>query len=114
MCLAFIALAELFTSARRGPATTAAPRTAARAAAVAPLLPRAAVGIGTGVEGFDVLGLEVFIRISIIIPMCGTASAPTPSTRCRPLVDFYSDHPLDVDRAVTMNPRHLAFVVPAR
>ena len=69
--LALIALTELFTSACRGPAAAAATRTAARAAPVAPLLPRATVGIGTRVEGFDVLGLEVLIRISIIIPMCG-------------------------------------------
>ena len=43
--LALVALAELLTSARRGPASAATPRTAARAAPVAPLLPRAAVGI---------------------------------------------------------------------
>ena len=69
MGLALVALAKFLASALRAPA----PRTAAaaRAAPVAPLLPRAAVGIGTGVEGFDVLGLEVLIRISIIIPMCG-------------------------------------------
>ena len=70
MCLALIALAELFTAAW-APTPAATPRTAARAAPVAPLLPRAAVGIGTGVEGFDVLGLEILIRISVVIPMCG-------------------------------------------
>ena len=65
--LALIALAELFTSALRAPAPGTA--AAARAAPVAPLLPRAAVGIGTGVEGFDVLGLEILIRISVVIPV---------------------------------------------
>ena len=69
MGLNLVALAELFTSALRAPAARA--RTAERVAPVAPLLPRAAVGIGTGVEGFDVLGLEILIRISVVIPMCG-------------------------------------------
>ena len=70
MGLALVALAELFTAAR-APTPAATPRTAARAAPVAPLLPRAAVGIGTRIKGFDVLGLEVLISVSIIIPMCG-------------------------------------------
>ena len=69
MRLALVALAELFTSARRGPAAAPRARAAARAAPVAPLLPRAAVGIGARVEGFDVLGLEVLIRISVVIPV---------------------------------------------
>ena len=69
MRLALVALAELFTSARRGPAAAPRARAAARAAPVAPLLPRAAVGIGTRVEGFDVLGLEILIRISVVIPV---------------------------------------------
>ena len=67
--LALIALAELFTSALWAPASAARARTTPRAAPVAPLLPRAAVGIGTGVEGFDMLGLEVLIRISVVIPV---------------------------------------------
>ena len=67
MGLALIALAELFTAAR-APTPAAAPRTASRAAPVAPLLPRAAVGIGISVEGFDVLGLEILIRISVVVP----------------------------------------------
>ena len=67
MRLALVALAELAPTLW---AAAAAPRAraAARAAPVAPLLPRAAVGIGTGVEGFDVLGLEVLIRISVVVP----------------------------------------------
>ena len=73
MGLALIALAELFTAAR-APTPAATPRTAARAAPVAPLLPRAAVRIGTGVEGFDVLGLEILIRISVVIPVWKSTS----------------------------------------
>ena len=72
--LALIALTELFTSARRGPAAAARARAAARAAPVAPLLPDAAVGIGTGVEGLDVLGLEVLIRVSVVIPVWKSTS----------------------------------------
>ena len=66
MGLALVALAELFTAALRAPAPGTA--AAARAAPVAPLLPRAAVGIGTGVEGLDVFGLEILIRISVVVP----------------------------------------------
>ena len=66
MCLALIALAELFTAAW-APTPAATPRTAARAAPVALLLSRAPIGVGTGVEGFDVLGVEVLIRISVRI-----------------------------------------------
>ena len=75
MRLTLVALAELAPSLR---AAAAAPRAraAARAAAVAPLLPRAAVGVRTRVEGFDVLGLEVLIRVSVIIPMCGNRVSP--------------------------------------
>ena len=65
--LALIALAELFTAAW-APTPAATPRTAARAAPVAPLLPRTPVGIRIRVEGFDVLGLEVLIRISVVVP----------------------------------------------
>ena len=68
MRLALVALAELAPTLWAAAAGTAA---APRAAPVAPLLPRAAVGIGTGVECFNVLGLEVLIRISVVIPMCG-------------------------------------------
>ena len=66
MGLNLVALAELFTAALRAPAPGTAAAT--RAAAVAPLLSGAAVGVGTGVEGFDVLGLEVLIRISVVVP----------------------------------------------
>ncbi len=66
MCLALIALAELFTAAW-APTPAATPRTAARAAPVALLLPRTPVGIRIRVEGFHVLGIEVLIRISIVI-----------------------------------------------
>ena len=71
--LALVALAELAPTLR---AAAAAPRAraAARAAAVAPLLPRAAVGIRTGIEGFDVLGLEILIRISVVIPVWKSTS----------------------------------------
>ena len=72
MGLNLVALAELFTAALRAPAPGTA--AAARAAPVAPLLPRAAVGIGTGVEGFDVLGLEVLIRVSVVIPLWKSTS----------------------------------------
>ena len=85
MGLALIALAELFTSALWAPASAARARTTPRAAPVAPLLPRAAVGIGTGVEGFDVLGVEVLIRISVRI--------------------------FHVDGAITMNTSDLAGIV---
>ena len=66
MGLALVALAELFASALRAPAPGTAAAT--RAAPVAPLLPRAAVRVGPRVEGFDVLGLEILIRISVVVP----------------------------------------------
>ena len=66
MRLNLVALAKFLASALRASASGTA--AAARAAPIAPLLPRAAVGIGTGVEGFDVLGLEVLIRISVVVP----------------------------------------------
>ncbi len=69
--LALIALAELFTAAW-APTPAATPRTAARAAPVAPLLPCTAVGIGISVEGFHVLGLEVLIHVSVVVPAEGT------------------------------------------
>ena len=84
MCLALIALAELFTAAWAAtPAAT--PRTAARAAPVALLLPRTPVGIRIRVEGFHVLGVEVLIRISVRI--------------------------FHVDGAITMNTSDLAGIV---
>ena len=66
--LALVALAELFTAAFWAPTAAARARAAARAAPVAPLFPRAAVGIGTRLESLDVLGLEVLIRISVVVP----------------------------------------------
>ena len=91
MRLALVALAELLTSARRGPASAATPRTAARAAPVAPLLPGAAVGIGTGVEGFDMLGLEVLIRISVVIPVWrSTSKIGYPEHNCETLVKLHA------------------------
>ena len=88
--LALIALAELFTAAR-APTPAATPRTAARAAPVAPLLPRAAVGIGTGVEGFDMLGLEVLIRISVVIPVWrSTSEIGYPEHNCETLVKLHA------------------------
>ena len=92
MCLALIALAELFTAAR---APTPAPRARAapRAAPVAPLLPRAAVGIGTRVEGFHVLGLEVLIRISVVIPVWkSTSELAHPEHNCE---TFVNPHAID-------------------
>ena len=73
MRLTLVALAEFAPSLR---AAAAAPRAraAARAAPVTPLLPRTPVGIGTGVEGFDVLGLEVLIRVSVVIPLWKSTS----------------------------------------
>ena len=73
MRLALVALAELAPTLW---AAAAAPRAraAARAASVAPLLPRASVGIGTRVECFNVLGLEILIRISVVIPVWKSTS----------------------------------------
>ena len=91
MRLALIALTELFTSARRGPAAAARARAAARAAPVAPLLPRAAVGIGARVEGFDVLGLEVLIRISVVIPARrSTSKIGYPEHNCETFVILHA------------------------
>ena len=59
MGLALVILAQLCTSGAGSDCGFSLAAT--RAAPVAPLLPRAAVGIGTGVEGFHVLGLEVLI-----------------------------------------------------
>ena len=90
MGLTLIALAELFTAAR---APTPAPRARAapRAAPVAPLLPRAAVGIGTGVEGFDMLGLEVLIRISVVIPVWrSTSKIGYPEHNCETSVNLHA------------------------
>ena len=89
--LALIALAELFTSALWAPASAARARTTPRAAPVAPLLPRAAVGIGTGVEGFDMLGLEVLIRISVVIPVWrSTSEIGYPEHNCETLVKLHA------------------------
>ena len=86
--LALIALAELFTSALWAPASAARARTTPRAAPVAPLLPRAAVGIGTRVEGFDVLGLEILIRISVVIPVWkSTSELAHPEHNCETFVN---------------------------
>ena len=63
MGLALIALAELTSALGTGCGC----RERLRAAPVAPLLPRATVGIGTRVKGFDVLGLEILIGISVVI-----------------------------------------------
>ena len=89
--LALIALAELFTSALWAPASAARARTTPRAAPVAPLLPRAAVGIGTGVEGFDMLGLEVLIRISVVIPVWrSTSEIGYPEHNCETFVNLHA------------------------
>ena len=89
--LALIALTELFTSARRGPAAAARARAAARAAPVAPLLARAAVGIGISAKGFDVLGLEVLIRISVVIPVWrSTSEIGYPEHNCETLVKLHA------------------------
>ena len=85
-CLTCIALPQL-PPARAAAAT---PRTAAatRAAPVAPLLPGAAVGIGTGVEGLDVLGLEILIRISVVIPVWkSTSELAHPEHNCETFVN---------------------------
>ena len=99
-----VALARLLRALR---APAAAPRTAARAAPVTPLLPRTPVGIGIGVEGFDVLGLEILIRISVVVPAKGTRHR-------RELEASDAESALHIYSAVRMDARHLAFVVPAR
>ena len=86
--LTLIALAELAPSLR---APAPAPRAAARAAPVAPLLPRAAIGIGTGVKGFDVLGLEILIRISVVIPVWrSTSKIGYPEHNCETSVNLHA------------------------
>ena len=90
MGLALVALAELAPTLR---AAAAAPRAraAARAAPVAPLLPRAAVGIGTRVEGFDVLGLEILIRVSVVIPVWkSTSKIGYPEHNCETFVNLHA------------------------
>ena len=66
MGLNLVALAELCTSALR--AAAAGTAAATRAAPVAPLLPRTTVALAALVEGFDVFGLEILIRISVVVP----------------------------------------------
>ena len=88
MGLALVALAELAPSLRAA-ATGTAPRTAARAAPIAPLLPRAPVGIRTGIEGFDMLGLEILIRISVVIPVWrSTSKIGYPEHNCETFVNL--------------------------
>ena len=88
MRLALVALAELAPALR---AAAAAPGMAPRAAPVAPLLPRAAVGIGARVEGFDVLGLEVLIRISVVIPARrSTSKIGYPEHNCETFVILHA------------------------
>ena len=90
MCLALIALAELFTAAW-APTPAATPRTAARAAPVALLLPRAPVGIRIRVEGFHVLGIEVLIRISVVIPVWrSTSKIGYPEHNCETFVNLHA------------------------
>ena len=91
MGLALIALAEFFTSTCRGSAAAAAPRTATRAAPVAFLLPRAPIGIRISAKGFDVLGLEVLIRISVVIPVWrSTSEIGYPEHNCETFVNLYA------------------------
>ena len=83
-----VALARLLRALR---APAAAPRTAARAAPVTPLLPRTPVGIGISVEGFHVLGLEVLIRISVVIPVWrSTSKIGYPEHNCETLVKLHA------------------------
>ena len=89
--LALVALAELFTAAFWAPASAARARAAARAAPVAPLLPRAPVGIRISAKGFDVLGLEVLIRISVVIPVWrSTSEIGYPEHNCETLVKLHA------------------------
>ena len=89
--LALIALAELFTAAFWAPASAARARAAARAAPVASLLPRAPVGIRISAKGFDVLGLEVLIRISVVIPVWrSTSEIGYPEHNCETLVKLHA------------------------
>ena len=88
MRLALVALAELAPTLR-GSAPRA--RAAARAAPVAPLLARAAVGIGISAKGFDVLGLEVLIRISVVIPVWrSTSEIGYPEHNCETFVKLHA------------------------
>ena len=83
-----VALARLLRALR---APAAAPRTAARAAPVTPLLPRTPVGIGICVEGFHVLGLEVLIRISVVIPVWrSTSEIGYPEHNCETFVNLHA------------------------
>ena len=104
-CLTCIALPQL-PPARAAAAT---PRTAAatRAAPVAPLLPGTAVALAARIEGFDVLGLEVLIHVSVVVPAEGTRHR-------RELEASDAEPALHIYGAVRMDARHLAFVVPAR
>ena len=87
--LALVALAELFTAAFWAPAARA--RAAARAAPVASLLPRAPVRIRISAKGFDVLGLEVLIRISVVIPVWrSTSEIGYPEHNCETFVNLYA------------------------
>ena len=87
--LALVALAELFTAAFWAPAARA--RAAARAAPVASLLPRAPVRIRISAKGFDVLGLEVLIRISVVIPVWrSTSEIGYPEHNCETLVKLHA------------------------
>ena len=83
-----VALARLLRALR---APAAAPRTASRAAPVTPLLPRTPVGIGICVEGFHVLGLEVLIRISVVIPVWrSTSKIGYPEHNCETSVNLHA------------------------
>ena len=87
--LALVALAELFTAAFWAPAARA--RAAARAAPVASLLPRAPVGIRISAKGFDVLGLEILIRISVVIPVWrSTSEIGYPEHNCETFVNLHA------------------------
>ena len=89
--LALIALTELSTSARRGPAAAARARAAPRTAPVAFLLPRAPIGIGISAKGFDVLGLEILIRISVVIPVWrSTSEIGYPEHNCETFVKLHA------------------------
>ncbi len=90
MRLALVALAELAPSLR-APPPAATPRTASRAAPVAPLLPRAPIGIRISAKGFDVLGLEVLIRISVVIPVWrSTSKIGYPEHNCETFVILHA------------------------
>ena len=89
MRLALVALAELAPARAAAPAP--GPAAAARAAPVAPLLPRAAVGIGISAKGFDVLGLEILICISVVIPVWkSTSKIGYPEHNCETFVNLHA------------------------